>query len=181
MKALVLSAALLLTSCTSKPSRLLGRLPADAGETFGAICAAADSGLIKPDEDLKAAKGALMEKTLVDGLEGVRCAPTAGPDPQLNSLVFDHATRRLFAVSAIVRYADVPLLDKLVLPALSESERAGYEFVRMRQAAPWMDIEAENRWTDGHTVIWMAWTDSAYKKWPPNAGTTFEVQVTTKK
>jgi hypothetical protein len=181
MRSFALASVLIVTSCNSKPSRLLGPVPKDAGELLGTLCLHANGGALAADADFKTAKIAFSEKAFAPTLEAVRCLPKDGPDPALNSLVFDHETRRLFGIAAMLTYADFDVLDKLVLPALNQEQRAGYALEKMRLNAPWMPISATHSWTDGHVVIWTQRTESLDNRWPPKPDTKFQIAVSTKK
>ena len=184
-RALITSAVLIAASCTSKPSRLLGPLPDDASELLGTMCAHANQGTLEPDGDFETAKIAVREMAFPPGLEAIRCVPKGSWSavPALNSLVFDHETRRLFGLHAVLRYGDMDLLEKLLLPALSESERAGFALEKMRLHAPWIRTTTDHFWTDGHTFIWTRRSeggDDADKRWPPEPQTRFQIIVTTR-
>ena len=147
------------------------------------MCAHSDGGLLKPDPDFKTAKIAFSEMDFPPGLEAVRCVP-AGPDPAFNSLVFDHETGRLYALHAVLKYSDTDLLEKLLLPALTESERAGYALEKMRLNAPWMQVNTNHFWTDGHVQIWTRRGEDdygGYNHWPPIPDSTLQIIVSTLK
>jgi len=183
MRAALITSLLMAAGCTSKPSRLLGPLPNDANELLGTMCAHANGGTLEADGDFKTAKIAFSETAFVPGLEAIKCVPK-GPDPALNALVFDHETRRLYALRAVLRYGDLDTLEKLLLPALTESERAGFALEKMRLHAPWMGKATDHFWTDGHAYIWTHRTegrDDSDNSWPPEPQTTFQIIVSTRK
>jgi hypothetical protein len=152
MRHVLLSCTLLLTAC-SKHESLLGALPANAGDLFGTLCADAGDGVLEPDDKLVRAKETFIYNTLTPDLEAIRCGPQHYGTLARNSLVYDRKTRRLFGLQIFATYKDVPILEQLLLPALSDSERVGYQLEKMRLYAPWVQ-KSIHSWSDGHTVLW---------------------------
>jgi hypothetical protein len=172
-------------SCSSKTnrSRMFGPIPEDAGDLLARICGNAEMGVLEEDPDLKIAKQALIvpREGIRAGAEAVMCSPENGPNPSLNSLAFDHATRRLYGLHAMVTYGDMPLLERLLLPALTPSERLGYGVEKMRLLTPWMGTSINHDWTDGHLYIWtrrLEAYNSADDLRPPTPQTKFQIIVT---
>ena len=152
MRNVMVPCVVLLVAC-SKPDHLLGALPANAGDLFGTLCADAGGGVVEPDDKLTRAKETFAYNTITPDLEGVRCGPQHYGTLAKNSLVYDRKTRRLFGLNVTATYKDVAVLEELLLPALSESERAGYQLEKMRAFAPWIE-KGIHSWSDGHTVLW---------------------------
>lgn len=174
---------LAVTSCSTKPSPspLFGPIPDDAGDLLAQICADTDYGVVEADPDLAIAKVALARNVPPPpGVEAIMCAPQDGPNPALNSLAFDHATRRLYGLRAMVTYADFDLLERLLLPALTPQERSGYAVEKMRLLTPWMGTSINHDWTDGHFYIWTARAeayDRADDLRPPTPATKFQIRA----
>jgi hypothetical protein len=114
MRTALIVTLLIVTSCSTKPSPspLFGPIPDDAGDLLAQICADTDYGVVEADPDLAIAKLALARNVPPPpGVEAIMCAPQDGPNPALNSLAFDHATRRLLA-HAVDGPVHKPLLDR---------------------------------------------------------------------
>ncbi len=197
MRRALITSVLIAASCTSKPSDLLGPLPDNASELLGTLCAHANEGTLEADGDFETAKieFAVHDETpFPPGLEAIQCVPEEGPNPRLNSLVFDRETRRLYGLAiGFVSYGDMDTLEQLLLPALTESERAGFALEKIRLNAPWIPTTADHFWTDGHTYIWtrrsgegggtssLGGWDAPPSRWPPRPQSMFQIKVSTRK
>ncbi len=137
----------------SKPTSLLGRLPDDAGELLGALCAGTNGGGVEPDDQLARARTALDFLKYPPGVEGIRCG-TQDPDHSIpgNAMAFDQKTRRLFALRVEVNLRDLATLNKLVAPTLLGVERAGWE-IEMARVRSVELIDKDHSWDDGRVFI----------------------------
>ena len=177
MRSVVIPCVVVLIAC-SKPAHLLGTLPANSGDLFGTLCADAGDGALEPDDKLVRAKETFTYSTLTQDLEGIRCGPQHYGTLGQNSLVFDRKTRRLFGLHVVATYKDLPVLEELLLPALSESERLGYQLEKMRASSPWMG-KAIHFWSDGHTLLWVSrnFHDEQGTRTIPRPDDTLQIEV----